>query len=411
MNVLIIEDLDNKANAILNAMANLGLNAEPIKRQKSITTGCKALSEQHFDLLVLDLMLPMRDGGKPLKNAGTEILNEIVSGNTVIKPTHIICLTEYPNLADVLDSQILLSLVHVINYSETDSKWKETLKAKCSYISSRLKEGATLPIQHLVDLAIITSSPSIELSEVLRLDHNFHGEFHKEDAHLYYLSKWKNHLGKELKVIACAAPHMGMTSACTTTHKVIERWRPKYVIMCGIAAGTKPEFNYGDILIGEMIFDYGSGKISDTKSGKRVFIPDPRPLTIDDETRALLQVIERNQDGIVEIMKAWQGKSIRQIPKIRMGVIASGAAVVQSNALLEEMVLKTSRKTIGLEMEAYGFAYAAHFSKKPKPKFIVLKSVSDYADNRKNDDWQQLAAFTSARFAHYFVTSSKELTW
>src|SRR5271170_7702446 len=42
--------------------------------------------------------------------------------------------------------------------------------------------------------------------------------------------------GKELRVVACAAPQMGMTAACATAGKVIERWRPRIIVMCGICA-------------------------------------------------------------------------------------------------------------------------------------------------------------------------------
>jgi nucleoside phosphorylase len=91
--------------------------------------------------------------------------------------------------------------------------------------------------------------------------------------------------------------------------------------------------------------------------------------------------------------------------------LVSGAAVVQSKSLVEQTILKTSRKTVGLEMEAYGVFHAAVLASEPRPKVLIAKSVSDFADINKSDDWQQLAAFTSARFVHSFLTKCKELQW
>jgi nucleoside phosphorylase len=67
-----------------------------------------------------------------------------------------------------------------------------------------------------------------------------------------------------------------------------------------------------------------------------------------------------------------------------------------------------SRKVVGLEMEAYAIFQAAHLAREPRPKVLIAKSVSDFANSRKNDDAQQYAAFTSARFIYEFFTNVTE---
>jgi nucleoside phosphorylase len=359
---------------------------------------------------VLDLLLPVRDGGIPQTSSGTELLHDIVAGHDLKKPTHILCLTEYPDQASVFDSQILLSLTHIVKYEEGSSHWRQLLIAKCKYISERLASSNESPSDFYADLVIITSSPICELTEVLKLDPSFIGEFHHRDALHYYLTKWKSATGKPLQVVACAAPQMGMTAACATASKVIERWRPRLLAMCGIAAGTKNDLRFGDILVGEIVYDYGSGKISDTASGVRVLVPDPRPLTMDVQLKAVLQLVERTQSGVSDFMTEWHGLALDWTPRVILGVIASGSAVVQSRSLVDE-VLMMSRKTVGLEMEAYGVFQAAVLCCDPHPKVLIAKSVADFADHSKSDNWQQLAAFTSARFVHSFVTTAKDLIW
>ena len=399
MNILLVEDLISKANKVAEAVCSICGEKTVITRASSVASGLKALSKTQFDLLLLDLVLPLRDGGKPQKASGTELLGEIVDGTSARKPTHIICLTQYPDQADVLDTRIQLGLAHIVKYDERSAEWRDALEAKCRYILGRLKEADTYPADFLADVAVLTSAPVVELTEVLRLDPLFVCEFNSQDVLHYHLTKWRSAAGNDLRVVACAAPQMGMTAACVTASKVIERWRPRLLAICGIAAGTKGDLHFGDVLIGEMVFDYGSGKISDTKSGKRVFVPDPRPLTIDVELKAILQSIERTQAGVGDFMKEWRGQQIDRVPQLRLGVLASGAAVVQSDDLVRE-ILRTSRKTVGLEMEAYGFFHAAALARQPRPRVLVAKSVLDFADHHKTDKWQLLAAFTSARFVY-----------
>jgi nucleoside phosphorylase len=97
-------------------------------------------------------------------------------------------------------------------------------------------------------------------------------------------------------------------------------------------------------------------------------------------------------------------------PRMVIGLLASGAAVVQSPQIIDE-ILKSSRKVIGLEMEAYGIFQAAHLARPPRPRVLVAKSVADFADNRKDDRWQEYASATSARFIYEFFTNNPDLIY
>lgn len=65
-----------------------------------------------------------------------------------------------------------------------------------------------------------------------------------------------------------------------------------------------------------------------------------------------------------------------------------------------ERILKQNRNLLGIEMEAYGVLYAATHATKPRPKVFVAKSVCDFADEQKNDQYQDYAAYTSAKFIY-----------
>jgi nucleoside phosphorylase len=80
----------------------------------------------------------------------------------------------------------------------------------------------------------------------------------------------------------------------------------------------------------------------------------------------------------------------------------TGTAVVADpdvTGALTEM----QRKLVGIEMEAYGVLCASKFSGDAIPTTFILKSVSDFADDKKNDDWQAYASYTSAMLMHHWA--------
>jgi hypothetical protein len=54
-------------------------------------------------------------------------------------------------------------------------------------------------------------------------------------------------------------------------------------------------------------------------------------------------------------------------------------------------------------MEAYGLFTAAETAPRPKPLALCIKSVVDYGDSEKSDDFQDYGAFISARFAKTII--------
>ena len=55
-------------------------------------------------------------------------------------------------------------------------------------------------------------------------------------------------------------------------------------------------------------------------------------------------------------------------------------------------------------MEGFGLFFAASNCAHPRPQYTVLiKSVTDYADPEKSDNYQDYAMFTSAEFAKHII--------
>lgn len=212
-----------------------------------------------------------------------------------------------------------------------------------------------------------------------------------------YLEFRRERNGKEELIVAARTDEMGMTAASVLSMKLIHRYRPRYLIMPGIAAGTKgddaDEQMYGDIVLADKIWNYSNGKYvsadqAEIVFGELGFIPRPTLIHTDPELKRVFEravVSEKNECHVL------------------LGTMASGSTVVANRAVLEKYVRSGFRETLGLEMEGYGVAYAARHATEPKPHAIVAKSVCDFADNRKSDMYQKFAAHTSCEFVRFLI--------
>lgn len=78
------------------------------------------------------------------------------------------------------------------------------------------------------------------------------------------------------------------------------------------------------------------------------------------------------------------------MPKIHYGIIASGNSVVKDGIARDEILKRIEDKCICFEMEAAGL-----MNNFP---CLIIRGICDYADEHKNDRWQNYAAATAAAF-------------
>jgi len=195
---------------------------------------------------------------------------------------------------------------------------------------------------------------------------------------------------------------MGMVTTSILATQMIELFRPKYLTMTGIAAGIVGETELGEVIVIEHSWDYNSGKIKTTKDGSRKFDVDMRQESLDRDLYNKMLILQNDKDYLNQVYINYQGTKPKTYLEISIGSIASGAAVIANDNIIEDIKTQ-ARKLKGIEMEAYGLFSAAHYATNPKPKPLVIKSVCDFADENKNDDIQDYAAYTSAQILYEFT--------
>lgn len=107
--------------------------------------------------------------------------------------------------------------------------------------------------------------------------------------HVYRSCELNTVAGRKLKVVGTTATSMGLTAASIVTTQLIMQFRPRIVVMVGIAAGTRDGHKqYGDVLVADPSVDYNSGKVV-FADGIRDFLPDPYPIGLNPRLRSVLQ--------------------------------------------------------------------------------------------------------------------------
>ena len=201
--------------------------------------------------------------------------------------------------------------------------------------------------------------------------------------------------GKSYRIITAQQQVMGMTATAALAMKAIYTFRPEYLIMSGIAAGLGDEAvqMYGDILVPDMVWDYSTGKYvgpdeAEIRFGDIGFLP--RPVSVRTDPRILDLVRSTKDDENNEF-------------HVHIGPLACGNCVMANGNMVDKQIRGLFPHTIGLDMESYGMFYAARNSSTPRPTPIVIKSICDFANSEKTDDFQKFAAYTSAGYIRYLL--------
>lgn len=399
LNLLLVDDSSHKTRQIIELieriLPDIGMHVDVAQ---TAAEAAHFLKSARYDLMVLDINLPLREGGQTRKDGGLTVLQAIREQKNYHRPTHIVGLSAYHELVSEYSGRFAEEMWYLIEFDDRTDEWAQQLARKLVHIADAVALGPTGEFSS--DLAIITALHKVELEAVLALDASWERKWWKGDTTLYYEGRFVRG-ATTLSVVAAAAPEMGMPAATAVTMKAIARYRPRYVAMVGIAAGVRGHF--GDILIADHSWDYGSGKAKPSDEGRSVFLPAPSSIPLSPHLKARFEAFGLNKRILREIQLRWESPTPVEAPLTTMiGPIASGAAVLENRHVIDELVAR-NRKLIGIEMETYGVFLAAQQSTEPTPQAMSVKSICDFADARKSDEHQRYAAFTSAQYLYEFA--------
>ncbi|AGB83649.1 nucleoside phosphorylase [Serratia sp. FGI94] len=393
MNILIVDDSYEKVQIIAGGIKSAGLSSDVITHCSNSSDALKKMSEVKFDILFLDVQLPSALGESIEEDGGVNLLEMVGVHESINKPTHIVAITS-----------------HISSYEKHKTFFYEKgWVILCSELSKEIikkiiVERLTTKNADLVniDIVIITALEHTELQSVLEHPANWQIMMFPNDPSIYHVGEIILHQGLKKRILAVSAPRMGLVSSSAMTTKIQLKFNPDYIFMVGICAGVEGKTNLGDIIVADPVWDWGSGK-STKVDGVSSHLPSPHQISLDAKLRSKLMRLSMERKYLNEIYDNFiLAKRPEHELQLIVGPMASGASVIEDVDIVKK-IKSSNRDVIAVEMEAYGVMASVNIAAELPAKVIVIKSVCDFANLHKNNDWQKYAAYTSTAFTFNFI--------
>ncbi|GHD21253.1 hypothetical protein ACFOEZ_20030 [Tianweitania populi] len=390
MKILVIDDQPRKYSRFFEKLVSVGHLRDETDIVTCSSDGLLKLKQTHYDLVVLDILLPYRNEDEADFDNSVQLLMEISDGTELIKPGRVVGISADKLAAEKASPLFAQYLWTIIEYDSSSDDWINQLTSCISYMSAQGSNPGKPSSK--IDLAIICALAEPELSEILSLNWGFGSAEPIDDVTFGHRGQLVSN-GRSLSVMAFSVDRMGMVPSSLKAARIIEKLRPKVLAMTGICAGVKDRVDLGDVVLADPCWDWQAGKYAKVSDQSR-FLMSPYPFHPPRAVRTFMEQLKADRSALAEIGANAPHKAIG-IPKLHLAPLASGSAVVADSEITAEIV-DQNRETCGIDMEAYGIYSAAYHSDTPTPLTFVVKGVCDFADPHKNDRYQRDAAYASA---------------
>ncbi len=188
---------------------------------------------------------------------------------------------------------------------------------------------------------------------------------------------------------------MGNISAAITTVEAIQKWQPSQVILVGITAGMSGKVNLGDIIVADRVVSYEVGKSLDRGYADRI-----EPFTV---SRKLISAIQHYGYGDNSWRELLSYPELRQrVLQVRFGSVLSGSKLLALGNTFEHLQ-NSNPDLIAVDMEASGIAGVTSQLAYDAPEFLAIRSVSDFADSSRCDEFVHYACDIAASYTIDFL--------
>lgn len=202
--------------------------------------------------------------------------------------------------------------------------------------------------------------------------------------------------------ILCQSSGRTNTPTQGSTTKLLERYRPSFVLLTGIAGGMRPdEVAPGDVVVPNYLHYCEFRKLD---SGQRLprYAPFDQPAGF---LHARLHPI-RHDDGWLDHLET--ERPAEGEPKIVVGSLVAGEKLLgDATSQEQQAIMDEYPDAAAVDMESYGFARAVfdarNYDRSYNPLHLVIRGVSDMVGSEANDEerrrWRNYAASTAAAVA------------
>lgn len=197
------------------------------------------------------------------------------------------------------------------------------------------------------------------------------------DSKIYYPFGQIN--GIDIFMVQSEAGTTPVGASYSTVRNAIDSLKPDFIIMVGVAYGlNQKKQKIGEILVSKKLTPYEPGKI---------FTGDFLPRG--DRISPPKILFDKFRSGDND----WKGA------RVHFGIILSGEKLV-ADQKFRSWLLDLEPEAIGGEMEGAGLYIASY---EENVNWILVKGISDWGDENKNDKDQKLAARNATKFVLHVI--------
>lgn len=375
INILIVDDDAEKIQEIKKVLEPKCTGNINLIVANCINSAKRELKKNNFDIMILDIYLPQTFGETPQQDGGMRLLKTIKDSKFYSYPRYVISISKF--------------------YNQETNEWENKLSS-CVEAAISIVENTTIHRLYNYDVAVICAleEEARMIKESLMGVEQCKVEY---DDDIYYSGFFERE-DRKISVVLSFANQMGMVAATSLTTKMINNFAPRYMVMTGIAGGTKPDkMNFGDVIIAETSWDYRAGK-DIRKNDNTQHLNSINALSIDTKLISYCRNLGQDKAKLREIKDSFKmGDAPGTELQLLIGPVVSGASVITDPEIVKDILENQHREVLAIEMEIYGMYYAAKWAINPRPKFIALKAISDFADSNKGDKYHKYASYTSGK--------------
>ncbi len=165
INILIVDDSKRKSKSIVDFVKGILAGSEyNIDLAMSVNTASKKCTDTSYDLVVLDLLLPINENSNPEKTGGLRFLNNINNRKEIKQPKNLIGLTSFEDIASTLTEDFHKSGYIISNYSTDSENWKNPLQSILCRLTPRPPQHWSFQIPTLALTLLIIAILALELT-------------------------------------------------------------------------------------------------------------------------------------------------------------------------------------------------------------------------------------------------------
>lgn len=407
MKIGIVDDDAGKSGTLLEFLkTELEVDEEQIFQFADSSSCLSAVANREVGLLFVDCRLPKRFGMKPDIEGGLKLLRGL-RADGFCDTLEAIGVTGFKETAKAQDHEFAVMGLRLLEVSGQREDWKPVVKGAVErhLVRTEIRWSDTL------DVLVVVAIDGLEASAILALIDPDESAFEISDfgASARIVRRGLDSL-RELRIGIVSLDEMGPVAAGVVACAAIKRFCPSLVVSAGIAGGISKDVKIGDVVVADQVWSMENGKRVDGNGPDDWFQPEMKVVASGGGLRQSVRKALRGSKFSSLVLESWKNSDGAMVSKLHFGPVACSSAVIGSSKS-KSAILERERKTLAVEMEAYGVGKAVERELDRSCDFLVIKGISDLADSDKGDFDREFAAHAMAVALREVIDSDCRRRW